>query len=85
MKKIMSILLALALLLSCTAFAEETTAPKLTKDVVILFTSDIHASIDQGFTFVGLKGVKDQLARKNHVVLVDNGDAIQGGVVGAVS
>ena len=85
MKKIMSILLALALLLSCTAFAEETAAPKLTKDVVILFTSDIHASIDQGFTFVGLKGVKDQLARKNHVVLVDNGDAIQGGVVGAVS
>ena len=85
MKKIMSILLALALLLSCTAFADETAAPRLTKDVVILFTSDIHSGIDQGFTFVGLKGVKDQMARKNHVVLVDNGDAIQGGVVGAVT
>ena len=85
MKKILSILLVLTLLLSCAAFAEETAAPGLTRDVVILFTSDIHCGIDQGFTFVGLKGVKDQLAGKNHVVLVDNGDAVQGGVVGAVS
>ena len=85
MKKTMSIFLVLMLLLSCTAFADETAAPKLTGDVVILFTGDIHCGVDQGFTCVGLKGVKDHLAEKNHVVLVDNGDAIQGDVIGAVS
>ena len=85
MRKLLGILLALALLLSCTAFAEETAAPALTKDVVILFTSDVHCGIDQGFTYVGVKAVKDQLAKDNYVVLADNGDSIQGGAVGAIS
>ena len=85
MRKLLGILLALALLLSCTAFAEEAAAPALTKDVVILFTSDVHCGIDQGFTYVGVKAVKDQLAKSNYVVLADNGDSIQGGAVGAIS
>lgn len=85
MKKLAALLLTLALLLSCTAFAEETAAPALQKDVVILFTSDVHCGIDQGFTYVGVKAVKDYLAKDNYVVLADNGDSIQGGAVGAIT
>ena len=46
MKKLLGILLALALLLSCAAFAEEPAAPALQKNLVILFTSDVHSGID---------------------------------------
>ena len=42
---------ALALLLSCTAVAEEAAAPALTKDVVVLFTSDVHCGIENGFGY----------------------------------
>ena len=46
MKKLLLLLLAFALMLSGLAFAEETTG-KLTRDLVILFTSDVHCGIDQ--------------------------------------
>ncbi len=85
MKKILSILLALAMLLGCTAaFAEETPAG-LQQDVVVLFTSDVHCGIDQGFGYAGLAAVRDELAKSTHVVLVDNGDAIQGEPVGTMT
>ena len=85
MKKILSLFLALALLLGCTAVAEEA-APALKQDVVILFTSDAHCGIDQGFGYAGLAAVRDSLrAAGNHVVLVDNGDAIQGEPVGTMT
>ena len=85
MKKILGLFLALAMLLSCTAVAEEA-APALQQDVVILFTSDAHCGIDQGFGYAGLAAVRDSLkAAGNHVVLVDNGDAIQGEPVGTMT
>ena len=84
MKKLLGLFLALAMLLSCVAFAEEA-APALTKDVVVLFTSDVHCGIDQGFGYAGLAAIRDELAKKNHVVLVDNGDAIQGEPVGTMT
>lgn len=52
MKKFLAVLLMLAMLLCGAAFAEDT-APALTKDVVVLFTSDVHCGIDQGW---GLRG-----------------------------
>ena len=85
MKKILGLILALALLLSCTAFAEEAAAPALTKDVVVLFTSDVHCGIDQGWGYAGLAALRDALAKDNHVVLVDNGDSIQGEPVGTMT
>lgn len=85
MKKILGLILALAMLLSCTAFAEEAAAPALTKDVVVLFTSDVHCGIDQGWGYAGVAAVRDALAKDNHVVLVDNGDAIQGEPVGTMT
>ncbi len=85
MKKLLALILALAMLLGMTAMAEETAAPALTKDLVILFTSDVHCGIDQGFTYEGLYAMKQQLAKDNHVALVDNGDSIQGDAIGAIT
>lgn len=52
MKKFLAVLLMLAMLLCGAAFAEDT-APALTKDVVVLFTSDVHCGIDQGWGYAG--------------------------------
>ena len=84
MKKILALMLALAMLLGCTALAEDA-APALTKDLVILFTSDAHCGIDNGFGYAGVAAIRDSLAASNHVVLVDIGDAIQGEPVGTMT
>ncbi len=89
MKKILSLLLALAMLLSGIAFAETTEAaeaPVLKQNLVILFTSDVHCGIESGFGYVGLAAVRDALeAQGNYVLLVDNGDSIQGEPVGTMT
>ncbi len=85
MKKLLGLFLALALLLGCCAFAEEPAEPALTKNLVILFTSDIHCGIDQGWTMGGVYALKEALAANNHVLLVDDGDAIQGEPLGTMT
>ena len=83
MKKIVCLLLALTMLCA-VAFAEEA-APALQKNLVILFTSDVHCGIDQGWGYAGLYAVKESLAKNNHVLLVDDGDAIQGEPIGTMT
>ena len=84
MKKILGIFLVLCMLLSSAAVAQETAA--LTQDVVVLFTSDVHCGVDQGFGYVGLAAIRDAMkAAGNHVLLVDNGDSIQGEPVGTMT
>lgn len=87
MKKFISLILILAMILlpGISAMAEEISEPALTKDIVILFTSDVHCGVDQGFTYTGLYGMKQALSKKNHVALVDNGDSIQGDALGALT
>lgn len=84
MKKLFALVLAVAMLFSCAAFAEEAQAG-LTKDLVILFTSDAHCGIDQGWGYAGVAAIRDYYAQNNHVILVDNGDAIQGEPVGTMT
>ena len=53
---------------------------------MILFTSDVHCGIESNFGYAGLAMVRD--AYKNagyHVLLVDNGDSIQGEPVGTMT
>ena len=86
MKKILGLLLALCMLLSGVAFAETAEAPALQQNLVILFTSDVHCGIENGFGYEGLAAVRDTLkAQGNHVLLVDNGDSIQGEPVGTMT
>lgn len=82
MKKLLALLLALLMLVGGAAFAEET---GLTKDIVVLFTSDVHCGIDQGFGYAGLAAVRDTMEESSHVLLVDNGDAIQGEPIGTMT
>lgn len=57
-----------------------------TKDIIVLYTSDIHCGIDQNWGFAGLQQIRDNLRSKGTpVLLVDNGDAIQGEAVGMLS
>ena len=63
MKKFLAVLLMLAMLLCGAAFAEDT-APALTKDVVVLFTSDVHCGIDQGWGYAGVANAQQPAGRQ---------------------
>jgi len=83
MKRILSLLLALCMLFGGMVIAEEAA---LKQDVVVLFTSDVHCGVDQGFGYVGVAAIRDAMkAAGNHVVLVDNGDSIQGEPMGTMT
>ncbi len=50
----------------------------------ILCTSDVHCGVDQGFGFAGLSQVRDTLEAQGYeVILIDDGDAVQGEPMGA--
>ena len=60
--------------------------PKLTKDLVILYTNDVHCAVDEGIGYAGLAAYKKQLETEgSHVLLADIGDAVQGAPIGTVS
>ena len=82
MKKFLIALLVVLLMISGCVLAEGT---GLTKDLVVLFTSDVHCGVDQGFTYAGLKAIRDGLEESNYVLLVDDGDSIQGEPVGLMT
>lgn len=92
MKKITAQLLALCLLLSfaVSSAADIASADAALsedgRDIVILFTSDVHSGIDSGWTYSGVDVIRSQLiAKGNHVTLVDNGDAVQGEPLAALT
>ena len=88
MKKALSLILTVCLLASLfvgfggTASAE--TAPE-ERDLIILFTSDVHCGIDQGWGYAGLYAVKENLSKNYNVLLVDDGDSIQGEPIGTMT
>ncbi|MBQ6001073.1 MAG: bifunctional metallophosphatase/5'-nucleotidase [Clostridia bacterium] len=94
-KKTVSLsLVFLLLLLSACSASEDTPADQPaeenlteeTGDVMILFTSDVHCGIDDGFGYAGLQQIRDTLeAQGISTLLVDDGDSIQGGVIGTVT
>ncbi len=55
-------------------------------ETVVLFTSDVHCGVDQGFGYAGLYEIKTALETQGYdVILVDDGDAVQGEVLGTLS
>ncbi len=57
-------------------------------DIIILHTNDVHTSIDKGVSYAGVAAYKKRMQEKygkNNVLLVDAGDAIQGGPVGSLT
>ena len=80
------ILLAVMLTALCVpAYAEESSVPAEERDLVILFTSDVHCGIDQGWGYTGLYAAKENLEKNYNVLLVDDGDAIQGEPIGTMT
>jgi len=88
MKKALSLVLAVCLLASLFvgfggvgAFADG----EEEKDLLILYTSDVHCGIDQGWGYAGLYAAKENLSKDYNVLLVDDGDAIQGEPIGTMT
>ncbi|MCR4952072.1 MAG: 5'-nucleotidase C-terminal domain-containing protein [Solobacterium sp.] len=74
--RLLSLLLALAVILSALPLQLQAEEPESLSDVTILYTNDIHGKIE-GFSV--LAGYKQQLKDDgHHVITVDAGDAIQG-------
>ena len=83
-KKLLSILLAAAMLLSFCALAEEE-APEHSP-AVVLYTNDVHCGIDDTIGCAGLAAYKAAYEAAGYdLALVDCGDAIQGAAVGTLS
>lgn len=85
-KRLLPFLLALAMVFSLAvpAFAA---APEA-DGIVVLYTNDVHCTSDDGMTYAAIAGYKAEMEAQygaDNVTLVDNGDAIQGGVLGALS
>lgn len=91
MKKLLSLFLVLALAFSlCVGALAEETAAKAENDlagkIVILHTNDVHGNYDQGVTYAGLAGLKDELLKStDYVTLVDSGDFSQGSTMATLS
>ena len=64
-------------------------APEVQKksdDIMILYTSDIHCGLTQGFGMEGLKQIRTTIENNGiSTLLLDDGDAIQGEVIGTIS
>ena len=82
-RKILSVLMAIALLMCGFAFAEETPAHQ---PVAILYTNDVHCGIDDNIGYSGLVAYKKAYEKAGYdVIMVDSGDAIQGDAIGTIS
>ena len=58
MKKTFSLLLIVALLVGCFAFAGAESLPE--KDLIILYTGDVHCAVDKGWGYAGLYAMKEE-------------------------
>ena len=74
--------LILALSLAVPSFAAEGDG------IVVLFTNDVHCTSDDGMSYAAVAGYKAEMEAQygaDYVTLVDDGDAIQGGILGSMS
>lgn len=80
---ILALMLVLIMVLAGCGTGNSTPAAK---DIVILYTNDAHCGIEDGMGYQGLSAAKRALlAAGNKVLLVDNGDAVQGDTIGTLS
>lgn len=81
----MSLILMFALTI-CLASGFSFPSAAADSEIVILHTNDVHCGIDENIGYGGLALYKKQMLRETpYVVLVDAGDAVQGGTLGTLS
>ena len=84
LRKLLPLLLALSLLFTGCAFAEEAADER--QPVVILYTNDVHCGIDDAIGYAGLAAYEKAFEKAGYVVaLADCGDAVQGAAIGTLS
>ncbi len=82
MKKFLSVLLA-GLMLTAQAGISGLAAEN---DVVILFTNDTHCEVNADFGFADISALEAiEKSKGNEVIVLDAGDAVQGGAIGSIS
>ena len=87
LKKVLAVLLVVSMMLAGFAVAQEAeTAEVAHQPVVILYTNDVHCGIEDAIGYAGLAAYEKAYEKLGYeVILVDNGDAIQGGPIGTLS
>ena len=97
--RLLSLVLSIMLVLCACGTPAETPAPQNAEktekaedadapgsNVVILYTNDIHCAVEDNIGFKGLANIKNAIeATGKKVILVDNGDAVQGSIIGTSS
>lgn len=78
MKKTLSVILAIVMILSSLGFAFASE-----KDTVILYTNDVHCAIEDYAVLAAYRA--ELMAQGHNVITVDAGDAIQGEIIGALT
>ncbi len=65
---------------------KDSAAPQNNGDVYILFTSDVHCGVDQHFGYASVWQAREYLEDQGYtVLLVDDGDSIQGEALGTIT
>lgn len=83
-KHIIGLLVAFCLVLAAVVPTGIFASSK-SKDIVILYTNDIHAHIDGQLSYDVLAGMKKELKKKyKYVILADAGDHVQGTAYGSI-
>ena len=78
----------LCLLFACMVSGYESGAAEAEKngEIYILFTSDVHCGVGQGFGYAGLRQIRDTLEAEGYTtLLVDDGDSLQGEAIGTLT
>ena len=82
--KLLSFVLAMAMMFSVPVVSEAAEAPSVNKsDIVILYDNDVHCAVDSYEDMAALK--KEMQSQTKYVSLVSCGDFVQGGVIGSIS
>lgn len=79
MKKFLSVILAIALIISTIPFVVSAAE----SDIVVLYTNDVHCEVDDYAVLAAYRA--DLIAQGKNVITVDAGDAIQGEVIGSTT
>ena len=87
MKKVICVILSLFLVFSpAMCYASQDSTQDTAQDIMIIFTSDVHCGISEGFGYGGVKQIRDQLEEQGYLtLLVDDGDAISGEAIGTIT
>ena len=85
MRKILAMVLCLAMVLTFAVPFASAAEQLNSDDIVILYTNDVHTYIDGALSYDIISGVKNELSKQyENVLLVDAGDHIQGTAFGSM-